>query len=642
MQQWIPSALVGLALAGSATLGLAQNTNPTNTFDTSASAASFSSWWGGAGVNATMAWDGTRDAGNDPSSGSVQYTYAAVGAAGEQFMTFFTIANRWGWDNGYTLDATTYTNLSFDIKVDPSSGQRHNYNDYGNLEVGLVTYTTDWFRTKAGNGGIPLAASSSWQHIHYPLNATMDNMNKVVGFYLYMWSNGDLTNTLTFNIDNFMITKPTAPVIIPPPSMTLNPKVVPGLNLLTTTASGQYGRQSIYSQADPGGNYYSWVNAAGSVTYSVTIKQIAIPADTGFQVHLFLIPNNAMQWGQGDTAGDWNATNVFWLDIKRGGADVRYKVNEGGGNTMLYNSQPGGDYGTNGYPAGHLGYLPTTDASGTWLLTFNNNTNITVTNPQGVSTNFAMPEADAMLFANPVTFYVGAQPNDVPAIGQSAVISHVKITGAAGALEDSFTESALDTTKWGKAAADAPAVLVVPPDSKYWLSWTLPDANFSLATKAKLGPGEWTDMGLTNTFKIGNTRNVLVPASALPSASSGYFALIKRVPAKLQVLLPGETNAPGTATGKIGTPSPQTVGNPFDLTINMCDATWHIVPASDTVSLTSTDPSVWLQNNATLANGTVTILGNTYFGSPGTWTITATDDTTPTITSGTSTSIAIP
>ena len=139
MQKWITGTTLSLALAGWATLGLAQNTDPTNTFDTAASTTSFVEWWGGGGVDATMAWDGTRDAGNDPNSGSVQYVTPFVGAAGEQFMTFFTIANRWGWDDGYVLDASTYTNLSFDIKVDPSSGPRHGYSGYGPLEIGLVT-----------------------------------------------------------------------------------------------------------------------------------------------------------------------------------------------------------------------------------------------------------------------------------------------------------------------------------------------------------------------------------------------------------------------------------------------------------------------------------------------------------------------
>ena len=67
--------------------------------------------------------------------------------------------------------------------------------------------------------------------------------------------------------------------------------------------------------------------------------------------------------------------------------------------------------------------------------------------------------------------------------------------------------------------------------------------------------------------------------------------MLKRVATQLQVLLPGETNAPGTATGKIGTPLPQAAGIPFDITINACDATWHIAASTDTVHLTTDDPS---------------------------------------------------
>ena len=179
--------------------------------------------------------------------------------------------------------------------------------------------------------------------------------------------------------------------------------------------------------------------------------------------------------------------------------------------------------------------------------------------------------------------------------------------------------------------------------STVWLlSWTLPDTGFSLGSKAKLAPGEWTDPGLTNTFRVGNNRNVFVPASALPSANSGYFQMVKRVASKLQVLLPGETNAPGTLTGKVGTPLPQTSGNLFDLTINACDATWHIASSSDIVAISSSDTTAWLPPNATLVGGTATISGNFYFGTAGTWTVTATDQPPGTLSPGTSTAITVP
>ena len=132
--QWIQSALVAFALANSVGGGLAQNTNPTNTFDTASSTASFVQWWSGGGAGATMTWDASVDAANNSASGSVRYSANFTGLAGQQFMTFFTIANRSIWDFGYILDATTYTNYSFDIKVDESSPITPGGN-YGSLEI---------------------------------------------------------------------------------------------------------------------------------------------------------------------------------------------------------------------------------------------------------------------------------------------------------------------------------------------------------------------------------------------------------------------------------------------------------------------------------------------------------------------------
>jgi hypothetical protein len=43
---------------------------------------------------------------------------------------------------------------------------------------------------------------------------------------------------------------------------------------------------------------------------------------------------------------------------------------------------------------------------------------------------------------------------------------------------------------------------------------------------------------------------------------------------KLQLLAPGETAAPGSATGKTGTPVAQTAGTSFNVTVNAVDANW--------------------------------------------------------------------
>jgi hypothetical protein len=137
----------------------------------------------------------------------------------------------------------------------------------------------------------------------------------------------------------------------------------------------------------------------------------------------------------------------------------------------------------------------------------------------------------------------------------------------------------------------------------------------------------------------------LISTSDLPPGNAAFFAMVKPVASQLQVLLPGETNAPGTASGKIGTPLPQTVGNPFDIIVNACDGRWNIATScSDTVDITSSDTSAGLPADAPMVFGTVTFsssLNPFYFGSTGTWTITASDVTTNAVKSGTSTPITI-
>ncbi len=618
--QQITSAIAGLALIASASIGLAQNTNPTNTFDTSSSTASFVTWYGPPAP--TMTWDGTLDAANDPASGSVRYEEAFTGTAGEQFQTFFTIANRWGWDGGYVLDATTYTNYSFDIKVDPSSGQRLSNNDYGPLEIGLVT--SGWGTIGLPTYTIPLSATS-WTHVARPLDGTLANIDKVVGFFFKMWSNGQHTNTLTFNIDNVMLTKPTVPVVIPPPRVNLQ-KAIPGLNLITTAASGQYGRQSIRTLNQG----YSWVDRTGPVSYAINIKDAPTGSAGGFQTHIFLVPAAGAPYGSGDSAIDWNATNVFWLNIQGAGAQLMYKTNQGSGNAMFWNTNP-----TNG-PVGTIATLAAPSPIGTWTLTFQDNTNITLTSPAGGTTNVSITPDAAALFADPLFAHFGAQPNDAANIGLSSTIKRISTTNTTDALDDSFPGPGLDSTTWGTAAADAAGIVVVPGDSAYWFSWTLPASSDSYVMSKSLLGGTWTDTGLANSILIGTHLQVLIPVSALPSAASGYFALGKRAYTKLQLLMPGETAAPGTPSGKAGTPDAQTTGVPFNVTVNAVDAAWHLVKgATNMVSITSSDITATLPADGALMTGTATF--SVTFGTAGIWTVTATDVTDGTKTPNTGT-----
>src|SRR5207247_1000232 len=109
--------------------------------------------------------------------------------------------------------------------------------------------------------------------------------------------------------------------------------------------------------------------------------------------------------------------------------------------------------------------------------------------------------------------------------------------------------------------------------------------------------------------------------------------------AKLQLLVPGETAAPGSATGKTGTPSDQTASIGYSVTVRAVDANWNLVSSTHTVGITCTDPNDLLPANAALVAGTKSFsLTNKTAGS---WTITATDITDSTKTANTSPSITV-
>src|SRR5436309_2068234 len=117
-------------------------------------------------------------------------------------------------------------------------------------------------------------------------------------------------------------------------------------------------------------------------------------------------------------------------------------------------------------------------------------------------------------------------------------------------------------------------------------------------------------------------------------ASVGVSIKPAHVFTKLQLLVPGETAAPGTASGKTGTPAAQTAGTPFTVTVNAVDANWNVVSATDTVAITSSDVNATLPVSAALVAGTKTF--SVTLATVGSRTMTATDATDGTKTANTS------
>lgn len=99
---------------------------------------------------------------------------------------------------------------------------------------------------------------------------------------------------------------------------------------------------------------------------------------------------------------------------------------------------------------------------------------------------------------------------------------------------------------------------------------------------------------------------------------------------RLQVLLPGETAAPGSPSGKTGTPAAQTAGVPFYVTVRACDSTWTLVTSvTHTIQILSSDASASLPAPAQLAGGTGTFL--VILNAGGNFTITPHDQSDGTI-----------
>ncbi|MEK6646928.1 MAG: hypothetical protein AABY84_09680 [Candidatus Firestonebacteria bacterium] len=92
---------------------------------------------------------------------------------------------------------------------------------------------------------------------------------------------------------------------------------------------------------------------------------------------------------------------------------------------------------------------------------------------------------------------------------------------------------------------------------------------------------------------------------------------------KLQLLLPGETGAPGTSSGFTGTPSSQVAGTNFVVTVQCVDANWNINTTTSPQVTISTSDTFDTEPTANLSNGTNTY--NITFKKAGSWTLSASD-----------------
>ncbi|MDF5690152.1 invasin domain 3-containing protein [Aquirufa aurantiipilula] len=192
------------------------------------------------------------------------------------------------------------------------------------------------------------------------------------------------------------------------------------------------------------------------------------------------------------------------------------------------------------------------------------------------------------------------------------------LTGKTGTPTDqvagsntTVTVNAVDAW-WNKVTSATPTVAI-----------TTSDPNDTHPSNATLTAGTGTFTGSFRT--AGNQTVTATDQAATLTANTGATTLVTAGTVnKLQVIMPGETAAPGTATGKTGTPTAQTAGTSLNFTVNAVDAYWNLVSsATPTAVITSSDGQATLPSSAALASGTKQFALT--FKTAGNQTITATD-----------------
>ena len=655
--------MAGIALAASCVTTQAQVA--TNIFfgptGTEASLSNPDGTWAEGYGNGNILFDTTNPPPTGDTAGSI-LTYITLDNTGtnasQNYVGVWDNNNNWyGASGNNTIDGTKYASIEMDFKYDTNSTINSTNpvtpSTAPYLTVGLdkgygdVDITTIHYNTIDPSNSTPYF-DGNWHHWSVPI-PVLGGISAVAGpAYHAYWGPGTV-GTMNYWLANVeMVAKLTTN---PPPSCSLYP-VVPGLVQFADTQPS-YNRQDIATTTNGSANL-TWYGHT-PVTYSWKIASWPTGA-AGWTASLNLTPDP--QASQTYSDPDWTASNDLWISISANAdgtvsAGIAYKTNQPGGNGQLF-SPP-----TQIVPGSEANGLTVPSAVGTWTLTFANNTDMTLTAPNGSSTNASLP-ADVAAGYNG---YVGAFLNSSPAnnanVGDYMIYSAFNITGVGTPVNENLTSGALSAPFLQLLSQNYPAngggfvtnppnqVFVTSAADAYWFVWTIPYTGFGPIVSTNLG-GAWSDLVPATQLVSGTKVWNLLSKSSLKTQ---FYAMIERTFSQLQVLWPGQTNAPGTPSGYVGSPEPESVNTGYNglgytpVTVNAVDSTFHIVAlnAPDTAYLTNSpsgsDPIAILGSPVTFTNGTAVVLMT--WGTTGSWTISAGDTVNTNIPVATSTTVTV-
>ena len=435
--------------------------------------------------------------------------------------------------------------LEFDMQINP-------FTPGFNMEISVEgpdggTFGGHVSRVTVGSPPLP-AAGAGYVHVSLPLSnsiagnsgmpldPTAGTFRIAFGALAFPSPIGDGATVETIDVDNIVILMTTNPPVIPPPMMGMVIKTKPALRIFEQNA-GSVNSQEGIGTVD---NNQSWLGStpANPTTYKISIANF--PPTPNTALHMQFVPTstinpfvvfgsaNAMDWTVQRGASGFFSQSVGWK--------TNSPNNSNGGTTNM---------------AVNAATNSSTTGVGTWTLTFTNDTDGTLTAPDGSTNSFSLPPDMVALFANPVVLCIGTTPGSPAGFGEFFDLSRITITNSVQVDDDDFTQDdVFNTSLWTSAfslddvkSGNAGSVFQVSTNTPFWVTWSGSDVNFQLATTASL-TNQWftpayfgSGTGVANTVPttMGKTTKwTLIPSGALPTADgtvggpvspTGFFRL---------------------------------------------------------------------------------------------------------------------
>jgi hypothetical protein len=463
----------------------------------------------------------------------------------------FDITNYQGFsgpaDTNIVLNCQNYDTCELDLLWDTnlSTVAISNFNSLGDVAgfpLGLL------INSGGGGGGqveafgsstttIPDSASNGWVHLSFPINRVSAGIDQTIGLWLKKYSgntNAAFTGTVAFYIDNVKFLGSTIPLVQAGPTVSIS-KPTYGLQLVSTATGGnvQYDRESLVTYAAAP---YTFVNQASPVTYAFNIAYM--PPSTGggnYLALIMLVPSDSANSINGtDVEPDYVDPNILILSLQRNGNGIGTfvalgaKAGQPNGNGSLYDNTKNRSWNS------------PSDPKGQWTMTIANNTNITVTAPDGssVTTNFpwgfnSSDVAANFDFGEGIYAYFGSSCNGSANEGQRIVLGSAGVTnGSSSVLWDHF---ATDTTlsigtgqTWLRMSESstrpAYACGLLPLTTQWMLDWTVPGSGNSVLTNATLSKNGWGSTGLQGLLDATHYHQD-IDVTNLPPTADGFFRL---------------------------------------------------------------------------------------------------------------------